>query len=196
MAAHRHVVLGRGGPDRVVFRVTPRRSWLRLDQDLRHVRVAGPLLDLADRLLRLLDRGADRATPPLVPVVVAVEPVVGLPLVERGRHRVLRLGEAGRVGRGLEDADVRAGFHDQLPERHVGVAAGEFAVRREGVGAHRVAVRVVGGVVVDLLADLAGAEVLAAPRLGDVLDEFATARCRVDVRVDAADGDALRGRYT
>ncbi len=66
----------------------------------------------------------------------------------------------------------------------------------EGVYAHRVAVRVVRGVVVDLLADIAGAEVLAAPRLGDVLDEFPAPGRRVDVRVDAPDCDALGGGNT
>ena len=52
VAAHRHVVLGGGGPDRVVFRVAPWRPRLGLDQNLRHVGVPGPLLDLARRLLR------------------------------------------------------------------------------------------------------------------------------------------------
>ena len=77
-----------------------------------------------------------------------------------------------------------------------GSLQGELAVRRERVDAHRVGVRVVGGVVVDLLADVAGEEVLAAPRLGDVLDEFTAPGRRVDVRVDAPDGDALGGRNT
>ena len=116
---------------------------------------------------------ADRTAPPLVPVVVAVQPMVGLPVVQRVRHRVLRFGQAGRVGGRFQDRDVGAGLHDQLAERHVRVAAGELAVGREGVDAHRVAVRVVGGVVVDQVAHIAGEEVLAAPRLGDVLGELA-----------------------
>ena len=59
--------------------------------------------------------------------------------------------------------------------------AGELAVGGERVGAHRVGVCVVGGVVVDLLAHPAGEEVLAAPRLRDVLDQFAAPRRGVDV---------------
>ena len=186
-------MLGGRSPDRVVFRVAPGRPRLGLDQNLRHVGVPGPALDLAHGRFRLLDGGADRTAPPLVPVVVAVEPVVGLPVVQRVRHRVLRFGQASRVGGGFQDRDVGARLHDQLAERHVRVAAGELAVRREGVRAHRVAVRVVGGVVVDLLAHTAGEEVLAAPRLGDVLDELAAFGHRVDIRVDAPDGYALGG---
>ena len=155
----------------------------------------GPVLDLGDAVLGRLDGQADGAAPALVPVVVAVEPVVGLPVVERDGHRVLRLGDPRRVGGRLQDRDVGAGLHDQLLERQIGVAAGELAVRREGVDAHRVGVRVVGCVVVDLVADLVRAEVLAAPRLRDVLAEFAAAGRRVDVGVDATHGDALGGRY-
>ena len=106
---------------------------------------------------------------------------------------MVRLAEAGRVGGGLQDRDVGAGLHDQLLERQVRIAAGELAVGGEGVGAHRVRVGVVGGVVVDLLADLARQEVLAAPRLGDVLRQLTAAGHRMDVGVDAPDSDALGG---
>ena len=99
-----------------------------------------------------------------------------------------------RVGAGFQNADVGTRFHDQLAERHVRVAAGELAVRRECVGAHRVGVRVVGGVVVDLVAHIATQKVLAAPRFGDVRDQLAAPGHRVDIRVDAPDGDALGGR--
>ena len=74
-----------------------------------------------------------------------------------------------------------------------GVAARELTVIGERVGAHRVRVRVVGGVVVDLIADLAGQEVLAAPRLGDVLRQLTAARRRVHVGVDAPHSDSLGG---
>ena len=67
----------------------------------------------------------------------------------------------------------------------------KLAVGGEGVHPHRVAVRVVGGVVVNLLADVAGEEVLAAPRFGDVRSQLAAFGRRVDIRVDAPHGDAL-----
>ena len=152
----------------------------------------GPALDLAGAVLRCLDRGADGTAPALVPVVVAVQPVVGLPVVQRAAHRVVHLGEARRVGGRLEDGDVGAGLHDQLLERKIGVAARELAVGRERVHPHRVCVRVVRRVVVDLVADLARQEVLAAPRLRDVLRQHAALGHRMHIGVDAADGDALR----
>ena len=173
------------------FRIAPRRARLGLDKDLRHVGVPGPALDFANGRFGLLDGGADRPAPPLVPVVVAVQPMVGLPVVQGARHRVLRPGQARRVGGGFQDRDVRAGLHDQLPQRHVGVAAGELAVGGEGVGAHRVSVRVVGSVVVDLVPHAASEEVFAAPRLRDVRGELTTFGHRMDVGVDAPDGDSL-----
>ena len=72
-----------------------------------------------------------------------------------------------------------------------GSLQGKLAVGREGVDAHRVAVRVVGGVVVDLLTHPAVEEVLAAPGLGDVREQLAALGRRVDIRVDASDGYAL-----
>src|SRR5215475_6345144 len=81
MAADRDVVSGGGGPDRVVLRVSPGRAWLCVDEDLGHIGVLGPPFDLAHAYFGFLDRQADRSPPPLMPVVVAVEPVVGLPVV-------------------------------------------------------------------------------------------------------------------
>ena len=72
-----------------------------------------------------------------------------------------------------------------------GSLQGNSPFGREGVDAHRVAVRVVGGVVVDQLTHLAVEEVLAAPGLGDVREQLAAFRRRVDIRVDAPDGYAL-----
>ena len=100
-------------------------------------------------------------------------------------------GSRAGYAHGFEDRDVGAGLHDQLFERQIGVAAGELAVGGEGVGAHRIGVRVVGGVVVDQLAHLVSEEVLATPRLGDVLGQLTGARHRVHVRVDAPNGDAF-----
>jgi hypothetical protein len=154
---------------------------LGLDQDLRHVLVAGPLLDLPGRGLRFLDVGADRPPPPLVPVVVAVQPVVGLPVVQRRAHRRVGLGDAGGVRRGLEDGDVCAGLHDQLFEGQIRVAARELAIGGKGVDAHGVGVGVVGRVIVDLLADGVGSEVLAAPWLREILTELAPSWGGVDV---------------
>ena len=174
------------------FGSTPRRPRLGLDQDLCHVGVPGP----ASRSRVTAASGSSMAA--------QIEP----------RHRSCQLlwlssqwlacqsfkahdiaccasGSARGVGAGLQDRDVGAGLHDQLPERHVRVAAGELAVRREGVHPHRVGVRVVGSVVVDLLADIASEEVLAAPRLRDVLGQLTTLGRRMDVGVDAPDGDAL-----
>jgi hypothetical protein len=45
-----------------------------------------------------------------------------------------------------------------------------------------------------VLADLAIEEVFAAPRLGDVLDQLAAPRHRVDIRVDAPHRDTFSGR--
>ena len=102
--------------------------------------------------------GADRPAPALVPVVVAVEPVVGLPVVERRcTSPSCASGNAGRIGGRLEDRDVGARLHDQLLERQIRIAARELAVGRERVDAHRVGVRIVGRVVVDLVADPARA---------------------------------------
>ncbi len=168
------------------------RPRLGLDQDLPHVGMPGPAFDLAGAVLRRLDRRADGSAPTLMPVVVAVQPVVVLPVVQRAAHRVVHLGEARRIGGGLEDGDVGAGLHDQLLERQIGVAARELAVGRERVHPHRVGVRVIGRVVVDLVADLARQEVLAAPRLRDVLRQHPALGHRMHVGVDAAHGDALR----
>src|SRR5215510_1670069 len=79
MAADGDVVFGGRGPDRVVLRVAPGRPRLGVDEDLGHVGVPGPPLDLADTFFGFLDRETDRSPPPLMPVVVAVEPVVDLP---------------------------------------------------------------------------------------------------------------------
>ena len=131
VAADGDVVFGGGGPHRVVHRVAPGRPALGLDQDLRHVRVPGPLLDLGGGQVRRLDGHADRAAPALDASCCGIEPVVGLPVVECAAHRVIGLGQPGRVGAGFQDRDVGAGLHDQLLERQVGVAAGEFD-RRTG----------------------------------------------------------------
>ncbi len=61
-------------------------------------------------------------------LLLTVQPVVGLPVVEGHRHRVLCLRDARRVRGGLQDRDIRAGLHDQLLERQLRVAAGELAV--------------------------------------------------------------------
>ena len=196
MAADGDVVFGGRRPDRVIHRVAPRRPALGLDQDLRHVGVAGPLLDLRGGQFRCFDGHADRSAPALMPVVVGVEPMIGLPVVECATHRVIGLGQPRRVGAGFQDRDVRAGLHDQLPKRQIGVTAGELAVGREGVHPHRVGVRVIGSVVVDQIPVLVGAKVLAAPRFGDVLHQFPAAGHRMDIGVDASYGDALGGRLT
>ncbi len=193
MAADRDVVLGRRRPHRVVLRVAPGRFGLGLDQDLHHVGVVGPLLDLAGRALGILDGHADRAAPALVPVVLAVQPVLGLPGVVGVGQRGGGLRDPAVAVHGLEHGDVRAGLHDRLPERQIGIAAGEFAVVGEGVDPHRVRVGVVGRVVVDQLADPVVHEVLAADRLRDVLLEHSAPGHRVDVGVDAAHRDALGG---
>ena len=190
------VVFGGRRPHRVIHRIAPRRPTLGLDQDLRHVRVAGPLLDLRGGQFRRLDRHADRSAPALMPVVVGIEPMVGLPVVECATHGVIGLGQPGRVGAGFQDRDIRAGLHDQLLKRQIGVTACELAVGREGVHPHRVGVRVIGSVVVDQIPVLVGAKVLAAPRLGYVLHQFPAAGHRMDIGVHAPYGDALGGGLT
>src|SRR5690625_511460 len=181
-------------PYTTLFRSAPRGTRLRLDQDLGHVRVPGPLLDLGGRTLRVLNGGADRSAPALVPIVVVVEPVVGLPIVERAGERLVGFGKPRRTPRRFQDRDVGTGLHDQLAKRHVGIAAGELAVGGERVDTHRGGVRVVGGVVVDRLADAVAQKILAAPGLRDVFEQLAATRYRVHVGVDDADGDPFGGR--
>src|SRR5271165_1281945 len=104
------------------------------------------------------------------------------------------LGKARLPVGGFKDREVRAGLHDQLPERHVGVAAGKLAVGREGVRPHGVGMRVIRCVVVDGVPDPAAQEILAAPRLRDVLDQLTALGYGVHIRVDAPHSDALGGR--
>src|SRR5262245_8659718 len=79
MAADGDVEFGCRRPDRVILRVAPGRPRLGVDEDLGHVGVPGPPFDLANAFFGFLDRETDRSPPPLMPIVVAVEPVVDLP---------------------------------------------------------------------------------------------------------------------
>ena len=81
--------------------------------------------------VRVLDRCANRTPPALVPVVVAVQPVFVLPVVKGAGHCLARFGLARCATARLEDRNVGTGLHDQLTERHVGIAAGKLAVGRE-----------------------------------------------------------------
>ena len=168
VAAHRDVVFGGRRPHRVVHRVAPRRPRLGLDQDLRHVGVLGPLLDLADRALRLLDGHADRAAPALMPVVVAVQPVIGQPLVRARAERRVASGSriSPWVGSRIAMSEP-ASMMSCLKARSGSLPANSPSAGKVSTP-HRVGVRVVGGVVVDLLADLVAQEILGAPGLGDV----------------------------
>jgi hypothetical protein len=128
-----------------------------------------------------------------MPVVVAVEPVVGLPGVVGIADRGGCLGEPATAVDRFEYRDVDAGFQDQLPERQVGVAAGELPVSRERVHPHCAGVCVVWGIVVDLLADRAAEEVLAAPWFRDVLRQFTAPGNWMHVGVDTTNGDVFGG---
>jgi hypothetical protein len=92
--------------------------------------MSGPPLDFADGRLGVLDRGGDGPAPPLVPVVAAVQPVIGLPIIGCDGKGRRRFGKASKPVEGLQDRNVDAGLDDHLPKRHLGIAASEFTVGR------------------------------------------------------------------
>ena len=194
MAADGDVVLGGGRPDRVVLRVAPRRPRFGLDQRSAPCRGGRPTSRSrgprrrGPRWPRRSSRASARAS-------CSCCPASARPARCCARRTTRRWPPAAGTCAwvGSRTAMSAPASMIGLPERQVRVAAGELAVVGEGVHPHRVGVGVVGGVVVDQLADPVVHEVLAAQRLRDVLLQHAAAGHRVDVGVDAADRNALGG---
>ena len=109
---------------------------LRRHQDLGHVRVAGPPLDLSRRGVGILCRDTDRSAPAAVPVVVA-EPHIGEPVVVSGLQNVLRLRQL-RIAHRFQHSDTHTGVDEQLFGGEVRIASGDTASRRTGVDTQRV----------------------------------------------------------
>ena len=108
---------------------------LRRHQDLGHVRVACPALDLARGGVRILRGDTDRAAPAPVPVVLT-EPHVGQPVVVGGLQYVLGLRQL-RIAHRLQHRDAHPGVDQQLLGGEIGVAARDSAARRRGVDPKR-----------------------------------------------------------